>query len=90
MPILFRFSIASVRVALENPAAPTSSKHPVTVSVSNPNVFFNKNSNDSECIDISAIRSHCGKESAKRSSFMSMPRSQMLMTTGLNAAIGDK
>ena len=40
IPILFRFSIAKVLVILENPPRFDSSKHPLTVSVSKPNVLL--------------------------------------------------
>ena len=55
IPILFRFSRARDLENLENPESLTSSKHPLTVKVSKPNVLLIKKFRDSECILISAF-----------------------------------
>ena len=90
MPILFKFSIASVLAAREKPESVTSSKHPFTVKVSNPNVLLKTNLSDSENILMSASDVHCCKESENISNLMFISKSVIRITTGLNAEIGDK
>ena len=50
-PILFKFSMDNDRAAFENPDSLSSSKHPFTVRVSNPNELLSTKSSNSEDIE---------------------------------------
>ena len=88
MPILLRLSIAKDLVAFIKPLSFSSSKHPLTVRVSNPKGKLKINFRDSDDITKSALKFDGFKELRNRSKTIVLFVSCNLMMIGWNILIG--